>query len=126
MTWSKPPSGFTGAVEQELNKQSRAIALQALTGVVEQSPVDEGRFRGNNIVSVDSADLSQSETTDATGAATIEAGASTINSARNPYQIIYVQNNLPYAEELERGSSQQAPAGVYSVTFDAILAGLGQ
>lgn len=126
MSWSRPPTGFRSDIEAELSKQSRAIGLQMLTGVVERSPVDEGRFRANNVLSVDSADLSQSDATDKNGSSTISAGAGTLSQARNPYQIIYIQNNLPYAERLENGYSDQAPAGVYQVTFDAILAGLGQ
>ncbi|HIA8446854.1 TPA: HK97 gp10 family phage protein, partial [Escherichia coli] len=35
--------------------------------------------------------------------------------------VIYIQNNLPYAEALENGHSQQAPTGVYANAFHGVL-----
>lgn len=126
MTWSKPPTGFIPVVEGEVSKTQRAIALQALTGVVERSPVDEGRFRANNQLSVGRELTGNKDAADKDGAATISEGVSALGGETNPYTIIFIQNNLPYSERLEAGYSGQAPTGVYSVTFDAIRAGLGQ
>lgn len=123
MGWKKRPTGFIPVAEGELNAMTRAIALQVLTGVIERSPVDSGAFRGNNTVSVNTVDASfDTLKVDKPGQATIAAGASEIGVARNPYQIIYIQNNLPYSEKLEDGYSGQAPNGVYQVTFDSLRA----
>lgn len=132
MTWSKPPTGFIPVVESEVSKTQRAVALQALTGVVERSPVDEGRFRSNNILSVGRPFTQQ--TNDDTNTAPqgsrvgqgYTEGVKRLADIKTPYTIIFIQNNLPYSERLEAGYSGQAPTGVYSVTFDAIRAGLGQ
>lgn len=123
MGWKRRPTGFIPVAEGELNAMTRAIALQALTGVVERSPVDSGAFRGNHQVSVNVVDPSfDTLKQDRSGQATIAAGSSEIGGARNPYQIIYIQNNLPYSERLEDGYSAQAPNGVYQVTFDSLRA----
>lgn len=123
MGWKRRPTGFIPVAEGELNAMTRAIALQALTGVIERSPVDSGAFRGNHLVSVNVVDPSYDTTrVDKAGEVALAAGASKINSAGSPYQIIRVQNNLPYSERLEDGYSAQAPNGVYQVTFDSLRA----
>lgn len=137
MGWKRRPTGFIPVAEGELNAMTRAIALQALTGVVEASPVGNpdnwkspappgyvgGAFRGNNTVSVGTVDSSyDTAKIDETGQAAKAAGSLEIGAARNPYQIIYIQNNLPYSERLEEGYSSQAPNGVYQVTFDSLRA----
>jgi len=123
MGWKRRPTGFIPVVEGELNAMTRAIALQALTGVIERSPVDSGAFRGNHQVSVNVVDPSfDTMNVDKSGEAALAAGTGKIGGARSPYQIIYIQNNLPYSERLEDGYSGQAPQGVYHVTFDALRA----
>jgi len=136
MGWKRRPTGFIPVAEGELNAMTRAIALQALTGVVLASPVDSGAFRGSHTISVNAIDPSFDTTkVDKPGQATISAGAGKIGGALDPYQIIYVQSNLPYAETIEFGGfsgptekvtadgfSEQAPKGVYQVTFDSLRA----
>ena len=34
--------------------------------------------------------------------------------------LVYVQNNLPYSVALENGYSQQAPTGIYALTFQRV------
>ncbi len=131
--WSKPLSGFATEVEQTQNKRLRAAALQALSGVIERSPVDTGAFRGSHRVSVGSRDHGYSlSDKDKSGAATMAKGSTTIQTVRKPFEVIYVQSNLPYAEVIEfgqfvykpggkttpNGYSIQAPQGVYAVTFN--------
>ena len=121
MSWSRPPSGFGQHVRSEVTKQRNALALQVLTGVIERSPVDTGRFRGNNMVSVGSPNEEFDEgAADASGQATLARGQAVILGANRPFEIIYVQNSLPYSESLESGHSDQAPAGVYEVTINSI------
>lgn len=121
MSWSKSPTGFGQHARDELTKQRNATALEVLTGVIERSPVRSGRFRGNNSVSVGSPDDSYDEdATDPTGQATLAQGQAVIAGATTTFDIIYVQNSLPYSEFLEAGNSKQAPAGVYEVTINSI------
>lgn len=121
MSWSRRPTGFIDEAEGELNKRLRGTALGALAGVIDRSPVDEGRFRGNNMVTVsEPTDEYDESLIDPNGQATLAAGDAIIGRITSAFEVIYIQNNLPYAEPLENGHSDQAPAGVYEVTFNSI------
>lgn len=54
--------------------------------------------------------------------ATLSDGASKIETAKFGDSIT-VSNNLPYAERLENGWSQQAPQGMLKLTFEEVKAG---
>lgn len=117
--WSTPPSLFTGLVEEALTQRVRVIALAMLNEIVLRSPVDTGRFRGNNIVSVGSPVYTSSVNVDPTGSETIQQGVR-VMTGLEPYTQVFIQNNLIYAVPLEDGHSQQAPAGIYAVSFNSV------
>lgn len=114
--WSVPPSLFMDRVEEDLKERIRAIATAMLGEVVSRSPVDTGRFRRNNIVSIGEPVFTTTLELDPDGAETKAMGIAAL-SALKPYTVVYIQNNLPYAERLENGHSKQAPAGIYGITF---------
>lgn len=117
--WSTPPSMFTGMVEEALTQRVRVIALAMLNEIVLRSPVDTGRFRGNNIVSVGAPVYTTTENLDKSGGETIQRGLSAM-SGLEPYTQVFIQNSLPYAAALEDGHSKQAPAGIYAVSFNSV------
>lgn len=117
--WSTPPSLFTGLVEEALAHRVRVIALAMLNEIVLRSPVDTGRFRGNNIVSVGAPVYTSSVNVDPTGSETIQQGVR-VMTGLEPYTQVFIQNNLQYAVPLEDGHSQQAPAGIYAVSFNSV------
>ncbi|HEP9015960.1 HK97 gp10 family phage protein [Pseudomonas aeruginosa] len=117
--WSTPPSLFTGLVEEALTQRVRVIALAMLNEIVLRSPVDTGRFRGNNIVSVGAPVYTSSTNVDPTGSETIQQGVR-VMTGLEPFTQVFIQNNLPYAVPLEDGHSQQAPAGIYAVSFNSV------
>lgn len=117
--WSTPPSLFAGVVEEALTQRVRVIALAMLNEIVLRSPVDTGRFRGNNIVSVGAPVYTSSVNVDPTGSETIQQGVR-VMTGLEPYTQVFIQNNLPYAVPLEDGHSQQAPAGIYAVSFNSV------
>ncbi|NQD57471.1 HK97 gp10 family phage protein [Pseudomonas alloputida] len=119
--WSIPPTVFADQIESDLVKQARIIAMALLGEIVLRSPVDTGRFRGNTVVSIGSQILSNSDTVDKTGSATIAAGQAVLTGLK-PYTVIYIQNNLPYADKLENGHSKQAPNGVFGLAFTGVAA----
>lgn len=124
MAWTgKRPSAFADTITESVGRKTRAAALQALTGVIERSPVDTGAFRGNNRVSVGSPDNAYDlSATDKSGGGALSAGSAIIAGTRGaPFTVIYVQNSLPYAQVLEDGSSKQAPQGMFAVTFNALV-----
>lgn len=117
--WSTPPSLFAGVVEEQLSQRVRVIAIALLNEIVLRSPVDTGRFRGNNIVSVGAPVYTSTVNVDPTGAETIQNGVREVTGLE-PYTQVFIQNNLPYAGPLEDGHSQQAPAGIYAVSFNGV------
>ncbi|HDS0956557.1 hypothetical protein PshuTeo2_36160 [Pseudomonas hunanensis] len=117
--WSTPPSLFAGVVEEQLSQRVRVIAIALLNEIVLRSPVDTGRFRGNNIVSVGAPVYTSTANADKSGGETIQRGLS-VMTGLEPYTQVFIQNNLPYAVPLEDGHSQQAPAGIYAVSFSSV------
>lgn len=117
--WSTPPSLFAGVVEEQLSQRVRVITIAMLNEIVLRSPVDTGRFRGNNIVSVGAPVYASTLSVDPAGAETIQNGVRAVTGLE-PYTQVFIQNNLPYAGPLEDGHSQQAPAGIYAVSFNGV------
>jgi len=119
-------------VEETVRLAAQKISLEGLKGVVLKSPVGNpslwkgrappgyvgGRFRGNWNVGVGDMDLSVS---DNTANNRVAAGASEINGAK-VYSIIWLTNNLPYANRIENGWSKQAPGGMVALTFAELQA----
>lgn len=117
--WSTPPSMFAGVVEEQLSQRVRVIAMAMLNEIVLRSPVDTGRFRGNNIVSIGAPVYTSLDTVDPSGGETISRGLS-VMTGLEPYTQVFIQNNLVYAVPLEDGHSKQAPAGIYGVSFNSV------
>lgn len=123
-SWSTPPSLFSNVIEEELTKRVRVIAMAMLNQIVLRSPVDTGRFRGNNIVSLGAPVYTSTVNVDPTGAETINQGLSAMTGLE-PFTQVFIQNNLPYAVPLEDGHSKQAPAGIYAVSFHGVSQAYG-
>ncbi|QHF03338.1 HK97 gp10 family phage protein [Pseudomonas asturiensis] len=121
--WSIPPTLFIAQVENDMTKQLRVIAMALLGEIILRSPVDTGRFRGNTTVTVGSPVFSNTADVDKNGSATLSKGQQALSGLK-PYSIIYIQNNLPYAERLENGHSKQAPgpAGIFGLAFAGVAA----
>lgn len=118
MSWDSDPSDFTDEVEDGVKEQKAKVALYVLSGVVQQSPVDTGRFRGNNQVTNSSITTTYSyETKDKEGGNASLKGAMEIARSK-PFETIYIQNNLPYGGKLEAGFSPQAPGGIYKLSYE--------
>lgn len=108
---------FAKLSEKALVKKRLELVTYLLTRIIQRSPVDTGAFRGNHRVSVGAADGGVSNVTDKGGSSTLSAGIS-VAAAASALSTIYVQNNLPYAEALEYGHSQQAPQGIYRLALE--------
>jgi len=118
-SWDNDPLLFAGLVAEDVGKKLRIISMALLTEIVQRSPVDTGLFRNNNVVSIGSADFSTTQETDKAGGQAIQRGSAVIAQGQ-PYSVIYIQNNLSYAEALELGHSKQAPTGVYANSFHGV------
>lgn len=125
--WDKSPTLFIKTVEEDLAEKRNTVAAELLQTIIASSPVDEGTFKSNHRVTVDSVDLGydldakeDSQIGVVEGTAVLARGLSAIDEAKGPYHSVTIQNNLPYAEALENGHSQQAPQGVYITSFNFI------
>ena len=119
--WINPPTAFLQVIERDFSKETKRIAGMMLQAVIFQSPVDTGAYRANHRVSVGFEDFAQDiGTVDKAGQQTLRIGIGKI-AGMPTYGKLYIQNNLPYAEKLELGSSKQAPVGVYGTSFNAVM-----
>jgi hypothetical protein len=112
-------------VRQKVLAVTRRLAFEALARVIQKSPVREGRFRGNWQLAIGVRPDGVVEAIDPIGGAPQAKGMQTIAELQ-PFQVVYLVNNLPYAEALENGHSQQAPAGVVAVTVAELSAFFSQ
>lgn len=110
-------------VEERSGKLLRETALRILTQVVQSTPVDTGRARGNWQVTVDSPVSSEITRLDKVGGSTVASGQANMASARSG-NTIYISNNVPYIGRLNEGSSSQAPAGFVELAIRTAIAGV--
>ncbi|WP_111849310.1 HK97 gp10 family phage protein [Acinetobacter baumannii] len=116
MGWKgKKPTNFSLDVVKNAEDQVKKITMDTVQSLVVSSPVDTGAYRASHVVSIGSADYGvRGPETNAVQDAAIQALKFKLGN------LIYIQNNKPYAERLEDGWSDQAPLGIYSTTFTYI------
>ncbi len=115
-SFSLDVSKFVERAQGKMDFVLRKTALDIFSRVVDMSPVDTGRFRGNWIPAIGIHPTATfPEHYDKTGAGTKKAIAAEISKLKAG-QRITLANNLPYAMRLEYGWSKQAPAGMVRVT----------
>lgn len=99
-----------------LDKAVRTIAFKAFNMIIKKTPVDTGCARGNWNVSVDSIDRSVDEEATAPKPMDVKKG--------DGLKPIYITNSLDYIQDLEDGTSQQAPDGMVALTVNEIRGSL--
>lgn len=103
-------------VKSGLDDVIREFVKAVHADLVKGSPVDTGRFRANWQITYNHIPMYALNEYDKSGNATIAAGIRTANSLPlgrgGAVTTIYFSNMLIYANALEYGHSQQAPAGV--------------
>jgi hypothetical protein len=123
-------SGFTLDIKNFVEKAkknpetvARQVSFKLFSAVIKASPVDTGRFRMNWQTAGAVAPSGVIDGTDKGGAAAIGDAASYIFAASD-WNEFTLTNNLPYAERLEYGWSNQAPQGMVRVNvarFNTLL-----
>jgi hypothetical protein len=103
----------------------RKITLELFSRVILRSPVDTGRFRNNWVMATGRYSTETTEATDKTGSKSIGTVSSKVSTMKFDGKLIYLTNSLPYAIELERGSSKQAPQGMVRLTAMEIVSKYG-
>lgn len=101
----------------------RKVGFEMFARVVQRTPVDTGRARGNwqvTLVTPASAVVDRSDGgkkgSRPSGSLESSALAATEGYSIKVAQTIWITNGLPYAPRLEYGWSSQAPAGMVRVT----------
>lgn len=117
-------------VEQNANATVRKTVITVASAVALRTPVDTGRARANWRTNIGGPLVAPVTTFPAgkkgsTGAA---AAGQVINDATSKMEgykrggvPVYISNNLPYIDRLNKGHSKQAPAGFIDA---AVMAGL--
>lgn len=106
--FSIPIDRLAAKYSAKLDTVTRKVTLDLFTSVVQKSPVDTGRFKGNWNVSSAVPNFS---VTDATNAARGEGEVHKVLGIAAG-GVTFLSNGLPYARRLENGYSGQAPAGM--------------
>ena len=113
---NKRATGLPGAISRLKRKVAIAVDREAIFS----TPVDTGNARSNWIITIGTptskerkpffpgARLGLNE--NANGQAALNAGLAALAKPVGPGVEIYIQNNVPYIETLNSGSSAQAPA----------------
>lgn len=115
---------FAKLLERAGNKAEMVIrktALELQTSMVEMSPVDTGRFKGNWQSGIGGINYDTSAAFDKTGTGTIGRTYTSLQGWK-PGQTIFLTNSMPYARVLEYGrkngkpGSMQATNGMVRIT----------
>lgn len=99
-----------------MNKAIAMTAIRLGTNIIERTPVDTGRAKGNWMSAYGSADTGTSESRSGSQAiAALSVKFTVAEVGRN--SSIYITNSLPYVQKLEYGSSKQAPNGMVRISI---------
>lgn len=107
--YQRVPSAFT--------RRQAKIGIEIADRIIDLTPVESGRARGEWQGGVGAPATGLTGTVDPTGRQALGKIAATFNAyagSRVP-TTLHITNNVPYAQQLEKGSSDQAPAGMVAV-----------
>jgi len=102
----------------EIDKEARALTLNLLKTLVLATPVDTGRAKGNWQTSSIRPKSSVLNVSDKSGGLSISKGLSGLKRLSKKY---WITNNLDYIEDLNNGTSKQAPAKFVETSITRVL-----
>ena len=120
MSWKNKPTNFALDVVKNADDHLKKIIGETLQQVVARSPVMDGEFRASHKVTLDSPQNAYEKGFDLSGSATLAEGLKVTSTAKIG-GLVYVQTLSPYGTRLENGWSQQAPNGVYALSFQSVV-----
>ncbi len=103
---------------------TKKLALELLKKIVLKTPVDTGRARGNwqltvNTPATDIVPGPYSEDNTEVSSDVINTALSNLKGLE-PFQDVWVTNNVAYIVYLEAGTSDQAPSGMIAISIDEV------
>lgn len=114
-------SQIVARANNHVDNRIRAATSEVFSNIIQMTPVDTGRARGNWQCTIGSPFVGE----DASGSVM----KAQIVIPRRAGSVVYLTNNVPYIGKLEYdGHSRQAPAGMVRVSvalFEGVLNGIG-
>ena len=120
MAWKNKPTNFALEVVKNADSHLKKIVGETLQQVIVRSPVMDGEFRASHKVTLDSHQNSYEKGFDLSGGATLAEGLKVASTAKIG-GLVYIQSLSPYGTRLENGWSQQAPNGVYALSYQSVV-----
>lgn len=120
MAWKNKPTNFALEVVKNADDHLKKIVGETLQQVIVRSPVMDGEFRASHKVTLDRPQNAYEKGFDLSGSATLAEGLKVASTAKIG-GLVYIQSLSPYGTRLENGWSQQAPNGVYALSFQSVV-----
>jgi len=120
MSWKNKPTNFALDVLKDADDHLKKIVGEVIQQVVVRSPVMDGEFRASHKVTLASPQTTYEKGFDLSGDATLAKGKKVASTAKIG-GLVYIQTLSPYGTRLENGWSQQAPNGVYALSFQSVV-----
>lgn len=114
MSFALDVSKFVEKAKKNPEKVMRQVSIKLFSAIIKASPVDTGRFRMNWMASGGTPAPGITDATDKSGDKATGNATGFVLKATN-WREFTLTNNLPYAQRLEYGWSQQAPQGFVRV-----------
>ena len=119
MGWKNKPTNFALDVVKNADDHLKKIVGETLQQVIVRSPVMDGEFRASHKVTLDSPQNTYEKGYDLSGNETLREGLQIASTAKIG-GLVYIQTLSPYGTRLENGWSQQAPNGVYALSYQSV------
>lgn len=119
MGWKNKPTNFAIEVLKDVDVLHKKIIGETLQQVITRSPVQDGEFRASHKVTIDAPQNAYEKGFDLSGNETLNQGLKVASTAKIG-GLVYIQTLSPYGTRLENGWSQQAPNGVYALSFQSV------
>ena len=116
MGWKNKPTNFALEVVKNADSHLKKIVGETLQQVIVRSPVMDGEYRASDKVTLDSPQNTYEKGFDLSGNETLNQGLKVASTAKIG-GLVYIQTLSQYGTRLENGWSQQAPNGVYALSF---------
>ena len=111
-SWGQDMRRIRGLTEKKMTKVYRIAVMETTKDIIMDTPVDEGRLRGNWQAGVNDQPSGQLDLLDKTGMVTIGRITAIIAPLQCDQSLVFC-NNLPYAIPIEYGHSREkAPQGM--------------
>jgi hypothetical protein len=124
MSFSVDLAKFGQKAVDNAEKIVRKIGFDMHSRIVQRMPVDTGRAKANQQISINSLPSGFTMSVDSSGNAAISKGRASLASFKLG-DTIFLYNNVEYILFLEYGHSKQAPSGMFRITFEEVVQHLG-